>query len=246
MSEGVCDTNGCCCAQDAANKRPYEPLVLAAPPHWAPRTAIPEFYAVVAVPGQHSRKPHLGRLLAPFLPAEPRCLEARPGAFCSPPNTPQLVCRSADGRPGVLRSCLLASSPGAGRARATRRWRSRAWTCLKSDRRMCWQILASAVTGLSRHTAARSGGCPAGECATGKSIPQSKGEHARTSHQTASRQNEQDTAGATKSPRKGRAPGASRSEGGQAGARSGRQHSQAAATRLALTAATCQPPRHLA
>ncbi|CAL5220787.1 g2858 [Coccomyxa viridis] len=30
---------------------------------------------IIAVPGQHSRKPHLGRLLAPHLPTQPSCLE---------------------------------------------------------------------------------------------------------------------------------------------------------------------------
>lgn len=30
---------------------------------------------MIAVPGQHSRKPHLGKLLAPHLPMQPECLE---------------------------------------------------------------------------------------------------------------------------------------------------------------------------
>lgn len=30
---------------------------------------------IIAVPGQHSRKPHVGRLLAPHLPPSPQCLE---------------------------------------------------------------------------------------------------------------------------------------------------------------------------
>ena len=30
---------------------------------------------IIAVPGQHSRKPHLGQLLAPHLPKQPECLE---------------------------------------------------------------------------------------------------------------------------------------------------------------------------
>ena len=30
---------------------------------------------IIAVPGQHSRKPHLGRLLAPHLPTQASCLE---------------------------------------------------------------------------------------------------------------------------------------------------------------------------
>ena len=32
---------------------------------------------IVAIPGQHSRKPHLGRLLAPHLPPLPQRLEVR-------------------------------------------------------------------------------------------------------------------------------------------------------------------------
>ena len=36
---------------------------------------IPEQVVVAAVPGAHSRKPHLGRLLSAFVPPGVRCLE---------------------------------------------------------------------------------------------------------------------------------------------------------------------------
>ena len=44
----------------------------------APETAsIPDGLVMVAVPGDHSRKPQLAQLLMPYLPDEPRCLEVR-------------------------------------------------------------------------------------------------------------------------------------------------------------------------
>lgn len=35
----------------------------------------PEGLVMLAVPGEHSRKPKLAQLLQPYLPANPRCLE---------------------------------------------------------------------------------------------------------------------------------------------------------------------------
>ena len=40
-----------------------------------PKTPIPRDYCIFSVPGEHSRKPHLGRLLAKYLPEAPNCLE---------------------------------------------------------------------------------------------------------------------------------------------------------------------------
>ena len=37
---------------------------------------------IVAIPGQHSRKPHLGGLLPPHLPTRPKCLEVMQDLLC--------------------------------------------------------------------------------------------------------------------------------------------------------------------
>ena len=72
--------------QDNGLRRPYEPLLLARPVGCMAHAAaagtdgsgaqqkLPNL-AIFAVPGQHSRKPHLGRLLAPHLPRSPSLLE---------------------------------------------------------------------------------------------------------------------------------------------------------------------------
>ena len=74
--------------QNAGSRRPYEALLLLRPKgsqaaaaagdddaQKQPREA--RDCAIFAVPGQHSRKPHLGRLLQPLLPRKPACLEVR-------------------------------------------------------------------------------------------------------------------------------------------------------------------------
>lgn len=74
-----------CAMQELAHRRPYEVLLLArprgsAPPGGAdvaPRQQQLSDMAFLAVPGEHSRKPHLGRLLAPLLPPQPACLEVK-------------------------------------------------------------------------------------------------------------------------------------------------------------------------
>ena len=84
--------------QDSGLRRPYEPLLLARPmgssahaaaahgaEHSRAQQEVPNL-AIFAVPGQHSRKPHLGRLLAPHLPHSPSLLEVRPRR-CSFKNT---------------------------------------------------------------------------------------------------------------------------------------------------------------
>ena len=94
--------------QETAYRRPYEVLLLCQPISAALQAAAPEKHAatslehgqepqeaardranqpckplrditIIAVPGQHSRKPHLGRLLEPHLPARPSCLEVNGG-----------------------------------------------------------------------------------------------------------------------------------------------------------------------
>ena len=35
----------------------------------------PDRFVIMSTPGEHSRKPHLGPLLLPFLPPHPRCAE---------------------------------------------------------------------------------------------------------------------------------------------------------------------------
>ncbi|CAL8472253.1 g11795 [Coccomyxa elongata] len=68
---------------EVAHRRPYESLVLARPRSTASnsnaaggeqRGQIPNM-VFLAMPGQHSRKPHLGRLLKRHLPPQPACLE---------------------------------------------------------------------------------------------------------------------------------------------------------------------------
>ena len=65
------------------HKKPFEPLVLAAASRPTPTAGPPasgrppEGWAVCAAPGEHSRKPFLGELLAPFVPPPPPA--------CSPP-----------------------------------------------------------------------------------------------------------------------------------------------------------------
>lgn len=90
--------------QETAYRRPYEVLLLCQPlsaaseaaplqghdaarhehaekppkqvSHSAQQPSKPlQNSVIIAVPGQHSRKPHLGRLLAPHLPTQPSCLE---------------------------------------------------------------------------------------------------------------------------------------------------------------------------
>ena len=40
--------------------------------------SLPSGVVMIAVPGEHSRKPQLSRLLQPYLPAKPKCLEVCP------------------------------------------------------------------------------------------------------------------------------------------------------------------------
>ena len=40
--------------------------------------SLPNGVVMIAVPGEHSRKPQLSRLLQPYLPAKPKCLEVCP------------------------------------------------------------------------------------------------------------------------------------------------------------------------
>ena len=76
-----------CAMQEVAHRRPYEALLLARPrcsdsseSLEMQRRAVPDM-VFFAVPGEHSRKPHLGRLLARHLPAQPACLEV-PSPLC--------------------------------------------------------------------------------------------------------------------------------------------------------------------
>ncbi len=79
--------------QEVTHRHPYECVLLArrapareaparqapggAPDPTPPAAAIPDKLVLLACPGEHSRKPQLGRLLAPLLPPQPRCLEVR-------------------------------------------------------------------------------------------------------------------------------------------------------------------------
>ncbi|KAK9799808.1 hypothetical protein WJX73_001282 [Symbiochloris irregularis] len=62
---------------DASHRRPYEVMLLLVPQgrqvpaHLQP----PDKFVVASTPGEHSRKPHLSTLLAPYLPAQPKCAE---------------------------------------------------------------------------------------------------------------------------------------------------------------------------
>ena len=64
---------------DAANlSKAEEPCELASP--GASQASKPlRDLVIIAVPGQHSRKPYIGRLLSPHLPKNPSCLEVRHG-----------------------------------------------------------------------------------------------------------------------------------------------------------------------
>ena len=67
--------------QDHAHRRPYEVLMLLRPTPAMNKSyelqtqAQPEGLVMLAVPGEHSRKPQLAQLLQPYLPANPKCLE---------------------------------------------------------------------------------------------------------------------------------------------------------------------------
>ncbi len=74
-----------------------------AAPQGAPAApAIPDGLVLVACPAEHSRKPQLGRLLAPLLPAQPRCLEARPAAPRVPARSSCSACGSLPGHLALL------------------------------------------------------------------------------------------------------------------------------------------------
>ena len=103
--------------QEIAYRRPYEVLLLCQPLSTAQQAAVPEKHhaadcgceqdfnvptslsseqagkplldlVIIAVPGQHSRKPHVGRLLAPHLPKQPSCLEVSHGHLVIAPWGP--------------------------------------------------------------------------------------------------------------------------------------------------------------
>ena len=63
--------------QDCQHRRPYELLLLLQRADH-PRK-LPDSFTMIAVPGEHSRKPFLGPLLSKHLPFNPKCLEAGPG-----------------------------------------------------------------------------------------------------------------------------------------------------------------------
>jgi hypothetical protein len=80
-----------CIGQDVAHRRPYEGLILARPAATSSLSSPgdqavmswmhaqqPKAMVILAVPGEHSRKPHLGRLLRLYLPEQPACLEVCP------------------------------------------------------------------------------------------------------------------------------------------------------------------------
>ena len=61
--------------QEVAHRRPYETVLIAAHPGHEARKSLPEDFCILSVPGEHSRKPHLGRLLERYLPDRPKCME---------------------------------------------------------------------------------------------------------------------------------------------------------------------------
>ena len=69
------------CLQDGGSRRPYEALLLLRPLGWQDSSQQQQQQlptrdmAIFAVPGHHSRKPHLGRLLQHLLLDSPACLE---------------------------------------------------------------------------------------------------------------------------------------------------------------------------
>ena len=63
----------CACAQDCQHRRPYEVVLLLQSATCT--RSLPDGFCVFAVPGEHSRKPGLGSVLAQYLPPEPRCGE---------------------------------------------------------------------------------------------------------------------------------------------------------------------------
>lgn len=75
------------CSQDSEHRRPYEGLLLAHSrgatysPEWM-QLLPPDKLVLAAVPGEHSRKPHLGRLLRRYVPPTARCLEVSSPADC--------------------------------------------------------------------------------------------------------------------------------------------------------------------
>lgn len=72
--------------QDSEHRRPYEALLLAHTPaaaasaDWA-SLGPPQQLVIAAVPGEHSRKPHLGRLLRQYVPPSTSSLEVRRESF---------------------------------------------------------------------------------------------------------------------------------------------------------------------
>ena len=44
--------------------------------------SVPDELVMIAVPGEHSRKPQLAQLLQPYLPERPRCLEVCHHCWC--------------------------------------------------------------------------------------------------------------------------------------------------------------------
>ena len=64
--------------QEVAHRRPYETILIAAHEGYRPYVPVPENFCIFSVPGEHSRKPHLGRLIAPYLPDKPDCMEVKP------------------------------------------------------------------------------------------------------------------------------------------------------------------------
>lgn len=102
--------------QEVAHRRPYEVLVLAAPKHWRPKAPLPDFHCIIAVPGQHSRKPQLGRLLAQHLPDNPKCLEVHTSLYCTNANMLS-SCHSIEEEDGAV------VCPGAGQRVDVRRQR---------------------------------------------------------------------------------------------------------------------------
>lgn len=61
--------------QGSEHHKPYEPILLAASRDFVPEHPLTKEYCIFSVPEEHSRKPHLGRLLQRHLPAGPSCLE---------------------------------------------------------------------------------------------------------------------------------------------------------------------------
>ena len=67
--------------QDSTNRKPYEPILLAASEGWEPSVPLPSPFSIFAVPREHSRKPSLQPILEALLGKDMDFVEVRPNCL---------------------------------------------------------------------------------------------------------------------------------------------------------------------